>query len=147
MHSLSAAVCSKHFCTKSSFLLLASSTHFSHSTNCRLHDPPFMYAQKPHVSSSSSSFSFTSSSSSSSSFDCCVPVMMEFLSLSLSLSFGVEYKKSQTRPPPPLVVVVPSNERCAPARCTTSPPLSRASARVLARKRNDDARQRDTKHF
>ena len=64
---------------------LASSTHFSHSTNCRLHDPPFMYAQSRVSSSSSSSLSR------SSSFDCCVPVMMKFLSL-----FWCRIKKVKT---------------------------------------------------
>ena len=57
MHSRSADVVSKHVSTKSSSRALAASTHASHASNAARHDPPFMYLQNPHVSSSSSSSS------------------------------------------------------------------------------------------
>ena len=144
MHSLSAAVCSKHFCTKSSFLLLASSTHFSHSTNCRLHDPPFMYAQKPHVSSSSSSFSFTSSSSSSSSFDCCVPVMMEFLSLSLSLSLLASNTKKVKHDHHHLSSSSSRRTNGVPRRDARRPRPSRARPRAFSRVKEMTTRDKET---
>ena len=61
MHSRSADVVSKHVSTKSSSRALAASTHASHAANAARHDPPFMYLQNPHVSSSSSSSSRASS--------------------------------------------------------------------------------------